>query len=186
MKMRDAVQRAASRPVVPPPPRGQLFRKYVGLFVTVVCAALVANGLLDIWFSYREQNVLLTRVQQEQAKSVAAKISQFVKEIEGELAWATLLPWSPNTLDEWKFDGVRLLRQVPAVTEIAQLDAAGREQIRVSRLVKDVVGSQIDYSQDESFVKAMANKEYCGPVQFFLNAHPYINLAISGPRRDYR
>src|SRR6266446_4590526 len=59
MKMRDAIPPAALYPTVAPPPRGQLFRKYVGLFVTVVCAALVANGLLDIWFSYREQNVLL-------------------------------------------------------------------------------------------------------------------------------
>ncbi len=185
MKMRDAVPRAASRPVVPPPPRGQLFRKYVGLFVTVVCAALVANGLLDIWFSYREQNVLLMRTQREQAKAAAARISQFIHEIEGHLAWATLLPWSADALDEWRFDAVRLLRQVPAVTEIAQLDAAGREQIRVSRLVKDVVGSQTDFSQDESFVKAMANKVYYGPVRFFRESEPYMTLAMAGVRRDY-
>src|SRR5262245_63068480 len=113
-----------SQPTPAPPPRGQLFRKYVGLFVAVVCAALVATGLSDIWFSFREQNVLLMRIQQEQAKSAAAKISHYIKEIEGQLAWATLLPWSTDTLDEWKFDAVRLLRQVPAVTEIAQLDAA--------------------------------------------------------------
>src|SRR6266849_9885826 len=158
--MRAATQPAASRPTAAPPPRGQLFRKYVGLFVTVVCAALVANGLLDIWFSYREQNVLLTRVQQEQAKSAAAKINQYIKEIEGQLAWATLLPWSKDTLDEWKMDAARLLRLVPAVTEVAQLDAAGREQIRASRLVKDVEDSQIDYSEKDFFVKAVANKVY--------------------------
>jgi signal transduction histidine kinase/CheY-like chemotaxis protein len=185
MKMRDAAPRAASRPFVPPPPRGQLFRKYVGLFVTVVCAALVANGLLDIWFSYREQNILLTRIQQEQAKSAAAKISQYIKEIEGQLAWATLLPWSTDTLDEWKFDAVRLLRQVPAVTEIAQLDAVGREQIRVSRLVKDVIGSQIDFSREDFFVKAVANKVYYGPVHFLRESEPYMVLAMAGVRRDY-
>ena len=149
MKIPDAMRRAASRNI-PPPPRGQLFRKYVGLFVAVVCVALVANGLLDIWFSYREQNVLLMRIQQEQAKSVAAKISQYIKEIEGQLAWATLLPWSTDTLDEWKFDAVRLLRQVPAVTEVAQLDAAGREQIRVSRLVKDEDCRKTDFSDRKS------------------------------------
>src|SRR5712671_6446150 len=164
MKRRDATPPAALQPAAAPPTRGQLFRKYVGLFITVVCAALVANGLLDIWFSYREQNVLLTRVQQEQAKSAAAKISQYVKEIEGQLAWATLLPWSTDTLDEWKMDTARLLRLVPAVTEVAQLDAAGREQIRSSRLVKDVSGSDIDYSEEDFFVKAVANKVYYGSV----------------------
>src|SRR5260370_6571822 len=111
--MRDATPPAASQPTAAPPPRGQLFRKYVGLFVTIVCAALVANGLLDIWFSYREQNVLLTRVQQEQARSAAAKISQYIKEIEGQLAWATLLPRRAESLDEWKMDYARLVSHVP-------------------------------------------------------------------------
>jgi signal transduction histidine kinase/CheY-like chemotaxis protein len=185
MKMRDPTPPAASQPTASPPPRGQLFRKYIGLFVTVVCAALVANGLPDIWFSFREQNVLLVRIQQEQAASVAAKISQYIKEIEGQLAWATLLPWSTDTLDEWRFDAVRLLRQVPAVTEIAQLDGAGREQIRVSRLVRDVVGSQADFSHKDFFVKAVANKVYYGPVHFVRESEPYMTLAMAGVRRDY-
>ena len=37
MKMRDAAPPAASQPIVAPPRGRQLFRKYVGLFVTVVC-----------------------------------------------------------------------------------------------------------------------------------------------------
>ncbi|SRR6266404_2101729 len=185
MKMRDAIPPAALYPTVAPPPRGQLFRKYVGLFVTVVCAALVANGLLDIWFSYREQNVLLTRIQRKEAEAGAAKISQYVKEIEGQLAWATLLPWGTDTLDEWKMDAARLLRLVPAVTEVAQLDAAGREQVRSSRLVKDGVGSQIDYSQEDFFVGAVASKVYYGPVHFLRESEPYMTLAMAGVRRDY-
>jgi signal transduction histidine kinase/ActR/RegA family two-component response regulator len=185
MKMRDAISPATSQPAAAPPPRGQLFRKYVGLFVTVVCTALVANGLLDIWFSYREQNVLLMRIQQEQAKSVAAKISQFIKEIEGQLAWATLLPWSADTLDDWHFDAVRLMRLVPAVTEVAQLDAEGREQIRSSRLVKDVRGSNTDFSHEDFFVKALANKVYYGPVHFLRESEPYMTIAMAGVRRDY-
>src|SRR5215813_92929 len=152
MTLRAATTPAASRPVDAPPPRRRLFRKYVGLFVAVMCAALVANGVLDIWFSFREQNILLMRSQQEQAKAAAAKIAHFVKEIEGQLAWATQLPWSPDTLDEWRFDAVRLLRQVPAVTELAQLDEFGREQMRMSRNSMDVVGSGADYSKTPAFV----------------------------------
>ena len=185
MKMRDARPPATSQPAAAPPPRGQLFRKYVGLFVTVVCAALVANGLLDIWFSYREQNVLLMRVQQEQARSAAAKINQYIKEIEGQLAWATLLPWSTDTLDEWKMDAARLLRLVPAVTAVAQLDAGGREQIRASRVTKDEVGSQIDYSQQDFFAKVVADKVYYGPVHFVRESEPYMTIAMAGVRRDY-
>ena len=43
------------RAIAPARLGGRLFRKYVVLFIGVVCAALVANGLVDIWFSYREQ-----------------------------------------------------------------------------------------------------------------------------------
>jgi signal transduction histidine kinase/CheY-like chemotaxis protein len=185
MKLWEAIPPAASQPTAAPPPRGPLFRKYVSLFVAVVCVALAANSLLDIWLSYRQQNILLMRIQQEQAKSAAAKISQYIKEIEGQLAWATLLPWSTDTLDEWRFDAVRLLRQVPAVTEVAQLDAAGREQILVSRLVKDAVGNQTDFSREDFFVKAVADKVYYGAVHFVRESEPYMTLAMAGVRRDY-
>src|SRR5262249_45936508 len=33
---------------------GQLFRKYVALFLAVICIALLANGLLETWFFSRE------------------------------------------------------------------------------------------------------------------------------------
>src|SRR5438445_12299429 len=78
---------------------GRLFRKYVALFLVVVGLALVPNGLLDVWFSYRELKTLLVRIQSEQAKSAAEKIGQFVKEIEGQMAWATQLPSQANADD---------------------------------------------------------------------------------------
>jgi HAMP domain-containing protein len=102
--------------------RTRLFRKYVALFVTIVCAALLANGLLDIWFSYQDHKDSLIRIQQEQAEAAAGKISQFVKEVEAQLGWTVQLPWSASTIDQRRVDAVRLLRLVPAVTEFSQLD----------------------------------------------------------------
>src|ERR1700730_4373364 len=106
---------------------GRLFRKYVAMFVAAVCLALVTGGAIDIWFTYYEQKALLVRIQRGEAEFAAARISQFVKEIEGQMAWATLVPWSASMSEVWRFDAVRLLRQVPAITELAQLNAAGRE-----------------------------------------------------------
>jgi two-component system, NtrC family, sensor kinase len=77
--------------------RGRLFRKYALLLAGLVSVALIANGLLDIWFSYREQRALLVRIQAEQAATVAARISDFVTEIEGQMGWTTQLAW--NTWD---------------------------------------------------------------------------------------
>jgi len=164
--------------------RGRLFRKYVGLFLAVVCVALLTNGLSEIWFSYQEHKAALIRIQREQAEAAAAKISQFIKEIESQVGWTTQLPWSAGTIDQRRFDGLRLLRQVPAITELSQLDSSGKEQLRVSRLAMDVVASQADLSKEPKFAEAVAHKVYYGPVYFRRESEPYMTLALTGTRRD--
>jgi len=164
--------------------RGRLFRKYVGLFLAVVCVALLTNGLSEIWFSFQEHKASLIRIQREQAQAAAAKISQFIKEIESQVGWTTQLPWSAGTIDQRRFDGLRLLRQVPAITELSQLDSSGKEQLRVSRLAMDVVAAQLDYSKDPKFTEAVAHKVYYGPVYFRRESEPYMTLALTGTRRD--
>src|SRR6202790_1680988 len=163
---------------------GPLFRKYVALFLAVVCVALLSNGMFEIWFSYQEHKASLVRIQHEQAEAAAAKIGQFIKEIESQVGWTTQLPWSAGTIEQRRTDGQRLLRQVPAITELAQLDSAGKEQLRVSRLAMDVVGSQTDLSQDPKFTEAVAHKFYYGPVYFRRESEPYMTLALAGTRRD--
>src|SRR5688572_19900136 len=164
--------------------RRPLFRKYVGLFVAVVAVALLANGVLEIWFSYQEHKASLIRIQREQAEAAAAKIGQFVKEIENQLGWTTQLPWSASTVEQRRFDGLRLLRQVPAITELSMVDAKGKEQLRVSRLAMDVVGSGLDVSNEPKFTEAVARKVYYGPVYFRRESEPYMTLALAGTRRD--
>jgi signal transduction histidine kinase len=164
--------------------RSRLFFKYVGLFVAVVCVALLINGLLEIWGSYREHKTALIRIQHEQAESAATKISQFIKEIENQVGWTTQLLWSAETIEQRRFDALRLLRQVPAITELAQVDASGKEQLRVSRLAMDVVGSGLDLSKEPKFTEAVKNKVYYGPVYFRRESEPYMTLSLAGTRRD--
>src|SRR5271168_730431 len=137
---------------------GPLFRKYVGLFLAVVCIALLSNGIFEIIFSYREHTDALIRIQREQAEGAAEKISHFIKEIENQMGWTTQLTWSPTTLEQRRFDGLRLLKQVPAITELAQLDPTGKEQLRVSRLVMDLGTPGFDYSHDPSSPKRSQRK----------------------------
>ena len=156
----------------------------MALFLAVVCVALLTSGLSEVWFSYQEHKASLIRIQREQAEAAAAKIGQFIKEIESQIGWTTQLPWSAGTLEQRRFDGLRLLRQVPAITELAQLDATGHEQLRVSRLAMDVVGSQADFSKDPKFIDALAHKVYYGPVYFRRESEPYMTVALAGTRRD--
>jgi len=164
--------------------RSYLFLKYAGLFVAVVCLALLTNGIFEIWGSYRENKEALIRIQHEQAEAAAAKIGQFIKEIESQVGWTTQLLWSAATTEQRRFDALRLLRQVPAITELSQVDASGKEQLRVSRLAMDVVGSGIDLSKEPKFTEAVKNKIYYGPVYFRRESEPYMTLSLAGTRRD--
>ena len=134
---------------------GRLFRKYVVLFVTLVTGALLASGLIEIYFSYQENKTALVRIQREKALAAASRIEQFTKEIERQVGWTTQSPWGARAaaLEQRRFDSLRLLRQVPAITEISHLDPAGKEQLRVSRLAMDVVGSQTDFSREPKFLE---------------------------------
>jgi signal transduction histidine kinase/HAMP domain-containing protein len=164
--------------------RSRLFLKYTGLFVAVVCLALLVNGVFEIWGSYRENKESLIRIQHEQAEAAAAKIGQFIKEIESQVGWTTQLLWSAATTEQRRFDALRLLRQVPAITELSQVDASGKEQLRVSRLAMDVVGSGLDLSKEPKFTEAVKKKIYYGPVYFRRESEPYMTLSLAGTRRD--
>ncbi len=164
--------------------RSRLFLKYVALFVAVVSLALLANGAFEIWFSYQDHKASLIRIQRAQAEAAAGKIEQFITEIESQIGWTTQLPWSADTLEQRRFDVLRLLRQVPAITEFAEVDPSGHEQLRVSRLAPDVVGSDADDFKEPAFTEAIAHKVYYGPVYFRNDSEPYMTLSITGTRRD--
>jgi signal transduction histidine kinase/CheY-like chemotaxis protein len=164
--------------------RSRLFRKYVTLFVLAVWGALFAGGALNIWMAYRDQTASLIHVQHEQADAAAGKISQFIRDIEAQLGWTTQLPWADYALSEQRFDALRLLRLIPAITELARLDPSGHEQLHVSRLTETIIGGNADLSHNPEFIEAMARKVYYGPVYFRRETEPYMTLAVAGPGMD--
>ncbi|MBI4590711.1 MAG: cache domain-containing protein, partial [Candidatus Rokubacteria bacterium] len=167
-------------------PRGRLFLKYVALFVTLVGGALLTSGLVEIYISYQENKTALARIQREQAQAASSRIEQFIKEIERQIGWTTQAQWGARAaaLDQRRFDYLRLLRQAPAVTEISQLDPSGKEQLRVSRLAMDVVGSQADFSREPKFLEAKSGKTYFSPVYFRKESEPYMTIAMARSGED--
>jgi signal transduction histidine kinase/CheY-like chemotaxis protein len=164
--------------------RRPLFGKYAALFLGVVASALLASGLTQIWFSHNEHQASLARIHREQAVAGAGQISQFIREIEGHIGWSVVLPWSDGALDQQRLDLRRLLRLVPAITDVSRLDADGREQLRVSRFAMDVIGSQADLSRSPAFEQAIANRTYYGPVYFRRDSEPYMTLGVAGAGRQ--
>jgi len=129
-----------------------LFLKYVTLFVGLVTVVLVINSTLDLYFAYQENRRASIEVQREKAEAAAQRIESFIREIERQIGWVSQTQWAMLPVEQRRFDYVRLLRQVPAITELAQLDRTGHEQLHVSRLSMDVVGSNVDRSTEPAFI----------------------------------
>ena len=175
--------RARSRPQRSHKTRS-LLRKYAALLVALVGGSLIVNASIEMYYSYGESREALIAVQREKAQGAAAVIEQFVKEIEGQVGWATGFLPAGSGLEQRRFDFLRLLRQAPAITEVSYLDADGREQIKVSRLAMDTLASGADLSQEPKFAHARANKRYFSPVYFRKESEPYLTLAIAGSGRS--
>ena len=133
------------------------FIKDVVLFVAVVSLGAVANGVFDVYFSYQEQKAALFRIQQEKAASRRGASSSSSTRSRASSAGRRCAMGGRAPLDQRRFDYVRLLRQVPAITELLELDS-GKEQLKVSRLAMDVVGSETDYSKEPTFTEATAHR----------------------------
>ena len=166
--------------------RSKIFRKYMLLFVILVGGALLASGLIEIYFSYQENKASLIRVQREKALAASSKIEQFIEEHERKINWVARSPWvtrakAPN---QKRIEYLRLLNQYPAVTSIRYLDASGLEQLHVTRLGMDAVGSKADFSRDANFLNAEPESTYFSPVYFRKGSEPYMTIAIAGSRKE--
>jgi signal transduction histidine kinase len=160
--------------------RGHLFYKYVVIFVSLVSGVLLTSGLVEIYFSYQETRTALARIQWEEAENAALKIRQFLKDIERQMAW-TLQPFGAHgvPLEQRRDDFYKLLRQVSAITELRYLDAAGKEQLRLSRLSRNVLGSGADASRAAPFLEAKSRQTYFSAVYFRNEYEPYMTMAVA-------
>ncbi len=160
--------------------RRRLFWKYVTVIVALVGGALLASGLVEIYFSYQENKEALIALQREKALGAAARIDSFIKEIERQIGWTThpLFGAPGAALEQRRIDYLRLQRQVLPITELSYLDASGKEQLRVSRLAMEVMGSQTDFSNDPRFTVPKSGRIYYGPVSFRKESEPYMTIAL--------
>jgi two-component system NtrC family sensor kinase len=158
---------------------GRLRPKFVLVFTTVVCVALISTAAFEVLFSFQDRKAALIRIQHEQAEAAAGEIAEFMKNIEEQLAWTTHAPWATATPDQQGLDLWRMmLRQVPAITDLSLIDGSGHEVLRVSRLSLDEIGSRIDYSKDPKFFEASPSRPYRSAVYFRGGSEPYITISL--------
>ena len=82
---------------------------------------------------------------------------------------------NPNELH---LELVRLLRQAPAVIDVAWVDVSGVQQAKVSRIGRDEIGPGKDWSHDPGFIAARSGAFYASPVYFRAESEPYAVFAV--------
>ncbi|MCE9658724.1 MAG: GAF domain-containing protein [Burkholderiales bacterium] len=160
-------------------PRWRLFPKYALLIVALVGGFLVVSGAIGIYSSWRENERNLIALQEEKAQAAAARIEQYILDIEQQLGWTALPMIDPGAdpLEPRRIEYLKLLRLVPAITEVAWLDPGGHEQLRISRLAMDVIRGNADLSQEPRFKLGQGGATYYGPVYFRKDTEPYMTIA---------
>jgi signal transduction histidine kinase len=161
-----------------------LSAKFAVAFVGLVTLVLLINGVVDLTLNYQDAKRTAIEVQREKARAAAERVEAFLSEIESQIGWTTRAEWRRVAPEQQRYDFIRLLRQTPAITEVAYLDPNGKEQLRVSRLEPDVVGSGKDFSTSPRFTEALKEKTWFGPVYFRRGSEPYMTVSVAHAGRD--
>ncbi|MGH7117338.1 MAG: cache domain-containing protein, partial [Stellaceae bacterium] len=148
-------------------------------FIGLISLALVVSGGLSCWLGYREAENAAIQIQQEKARDAAGRIAEFLNDIERQIEWTTPLQWDALPLDQRRYDFIRLLREVPAIAAVAEIDHAGKEQLKLSRTAPDLVASGTDFAADPRFVEAEAKGVWFSPVYFRNQSEPYMRIAVA-------
>src|SRR5258705_10816457 len=106
--------------------RRRLFWKYVFFFSLLVTVALLASGLVEIYFSYQESKEVLSALQREKAQAAAVRIEGFITEIEHQMGWVTQpRAVAAAPLEQRRCDLFPLPRPAPATTSISLIRPHG-------------------------------------------------------------
>jgi signal transduction histidine kinase/HAMP domain-containing protein len=158
--------------------RGRLFRKYLLLILVLVGGTLLVSGAISLYFGYQENKAAIGALQHEKALAAASRIEQYIDRITQQLAYASLPQIDASDLETRRIEFLKLLRQLPEVTDIALLDSAGKEQIAVSRLGMDRINSGQDRSQEPALINAKRGKPWFSPVYFRKGTEPYMTISM--------
>ncbi|MDR7036710.1 class 3 adenylate cyclase [Methylobacterium sp. BE186] len=162
--------------------RQSLLRKYFLALFAAAVMPLLGSGGMEAWFGYQDQRERLDELLGVEARAAASRIQSFVDGIGDQLGWMVQLPWSAGAEERQRLDALRLLRQVPAIVSLTLVDGAGREQLRISRIGLNQVGSLVDRSADPAVAGARMVRIWYGPVTYFRDSEPFMRIAVAGNR----
>jgi len=137
----------------------------------------VLSSSIQLLSSYRDNREAVARVERGYAAAAAERIASFIHENETLVTSSSRALGSATTNDR-RLEFLRPLLTLAAITEVAYLDANGRETLRVAWLEPEG-GRGIDFSSDPKFQFARSGKTYRSPMYFRNESEPYLTIAVA-------
>ena len=145
--------------------------------VGLVTGAVVSSGAVEAYFAFRDNEASLVQIQREKASAATAAVEQFIDELERDVGTARH-PVEVR-LDRRYDDFLRVLGQVPSLTELVYIDPTGTERIRHSLDAPDFFeGRGEDRSGDPVFLKPKVDQPYFSPVFLVNESEPHMRMAL--------
>ena len=158
--------------------RWRLFPKYAMLIITVVGGVLIASGAIGVYSRGARSRRTCGAADREGAgRGDAHRAVHPRHRAPARLDGVSARRQRGDALEERRIEYLKLLRQVPAITELVWIGAEGREQLRVSRLAMDAVGAGTDLSKEPAFRGGARRHDLFGPVYV-----PQGHRAVHGDR----
>lgn len=169
-------------------------RRHVFIFI----AGLATAATLSLWpfaaCAQQDAQVqgLLKRILRMQAEDAAAKIGQFIHEIEVQMEWIAGRPWSTSRF----ILGEEVMRRVPAITELSMIDAESEPgmMVKLSRRADVPAASQAGGFADQKsmitigvdavgrtlikLAESLEKRAHWGPIYFHHQREPYMTVML--------
>jgi adenylate cyclase len=163
--------------------RRSLFQKYFVSFFLVATIPLLANGISDAWFGYRDQRDTLNTLLRLEATTAAGKIQGFLDSIEGQLGWSVQRDWTADSEELYRLDVLRVLRQAAAIVSISLVDQTGAERLFVSRIDLNRMAGGADRATDPAVTGARTAGTWYGPITYYHGSEPFMVISVAGNRK---
>lgn len=163
--------------------RRSLFRRYFATLFLVAALPLLASGVSDAWFGYRDLRNMLDALLRTEATAAAGRIESFLGGIVGHLDSTVQQPWSAGAAEQRRLDALGVLRRVPAIVSLTIVDGEGRERLFLSRIDLNRVAAGLDRSTEPAVMGAAARGVWFGPVTHAGGSEPFMTVAVAGNRR---
>jgi signal transduction histidine kinase len=160
--------------------RGRLLRHYFLFSALLIAGGLIASGVLETYFRYRESMEQLAFQQREAANVAGLKIQTFIHDIETAMKAATKYQnaGGQETTADYEFELKKLFYLAPPITEASVIALDGIALAHISRSRAVSLDADRNFSRSAAFQKAVQGQFYFGPVYFVRESEPYVTIAL--------